>query len=1439
MDWRKFSNVMLVTLGMVLMFGLSSAFAETSPNVYVDDGWTQGTCPPGYTWHWDAFNNIQEGIDSVVTGGTVHVFDGAYTENILINKSLTLAREGAGTVTVNSADNTCFDTTANTGVMVIGVSANDVSIADITVDGSLSATCGPGYRAMAKRGIYGSSIDGFTVSGCEVMNCVNAIVYVLATNGDFQGNTVHGYGVHLNMGGGIYLWGSTGTITGNTVYDGDAIGITFHQGASGTAKGNSVDDCGLGILNNGNNATTYIDSNTVTNCDAGIQSWANNATSYVRHNVITGCTDGVEIYREGGAYYNYIIGNTIDGTTSPKGRRFTYSSGELALVPHSAGTKAGGSGVWISTSGGIWGTDDVHAYLKNNSIKGNDYGVYLHDTTTSGSDRTMYVTIGGSAVYSNYICGNSIQECYVEGADDNNVNATYNWWDYNGVDPEPVIYHDGDGGGGLLTVYYNPWLKSKLAVIPAAVSIAVSETVTVDIVYDDQGYPQHPALKGVKMDINYDTNFLEYVSYSEGDGEWGWLHVVDTIPGVISIDGFYDPAFTDSGVIFDIIFHGTHPDCQVPDSSDITLTNTDLRDPANSPIGHNVNDGWIRVLDPVAPTCWIDPDGEGEWYSWVRPPVIDSVHFHDDVALDDSWYDDCNWAWTKWDNNVACTDAGHPNFAVDLSGLGQGSHTIHFRCRDDYGNFSDTCSWQFYKDSAVPVVTSITLKDQTSGSQTCTDDPVVEVVLVASDAHSGLDSVRFELSQGTGGLGAGPWLAFATPTTVDLTDLTYHGNGLDGDYWLSFEVMDSVGNVSGMSGWSNSGVAIHLDTAAPTAKGFLVHDRTSPYSHEYTDDTSVRVRFSGVFDTAGVSAGCGLGTLLISESSTFATGVDTHAITVPPHDKYYYFDLEAVEGLHWVYGKVIDVAENFTIYSDSIELDTTAAITTVFTLSDTSGNSHPDYTDERTVRAYIKAYDPVKVLKQYTLRGKDSYTVGPVPFTGEADTTVLLEWWWEGTHTVWCVIEDKAGNIDSTSASIIYDKTPPPAPPAGFSGTPSASVLLNWTWSSDAWKMSIRRSIWNDYPTYDPLLDPGYPPTLNVGFIVGDVFNGDPLPYHDTSTPVRAIYNYSIFYCDSAGNYCATPANARATNYFLGDVDPPDGDNDVDPHDIFVLSNTYGTSPPADSTCDVGPTDDGSGLGIPLPDGTVDFEDLMIFAQNYKKVPPAAKTVPTEAPVGEVAVGLEAPTEALSLGDEFEVKVNVGNAVDVMGMHIALNFDQRKLALVGVEEGALLSGYNAFFKSTGTANVDFSAAVLGASLNGSGEIATIRFKVLRGGQIELASEVLDLRNSNNDKLEATFKSVAIGAVPQVFALSQNYPNPFNPNTEIGYQIAMDTYVSLRVYNVAGQLTRTLVDKAQETGYYTARWDGKNEMGIDAASGVYFYRIVAGDYTSTRKMVLMK
>jgi len=94
-------------------------------------------------------------------------------------------------------------------------------------------------------------------------------------------------------------------------------------------------------------------------------------------------------------------------------------------------------------------------------------------------------------------------------------------------------------------------------------------------------------------------------------------------------------------------------------------------------------------------------------------------------------------------------------------------------------------------------------------------------------------------------------------------------------------------------------------------------------------------------------------------------------------------------------------------------------------------------------------------------------------------------------------------------------------------------------------------------------------------------------------------------------------------------------------------------------------------------------------------------------------------------------------------------------------------------------------------------------------------------------------------IPNAYMLEQNYPNPFNPETRIKYSLPEPGYVTLRIFDVHGQLIRTLQDANQPAGRYERIWDGNNEYSNKVSSGVYFYRLQSNSFTQVRKMILLK
>jgi hypothetical protein len=119
-------------------------------------------------------------------------------------------------------------------------------------------------------------------------------------------------------------------------------------------------------------------------------------------------------------------------------------------------------------------------------------------------------------------------------------------------------------------------------------------------------------------------------------------------------------------------------------------------------------------------------------------------------------------------------------------------------------------------------------------------------------------------------------------------------------------------------------------------------------------------------------------------------------------------------------------------------------------------------------------------------------------------------------------------------------------------------------------------------------------------------------------------------------------------------------------------------------------------------------------------------------------------------------------------------------------------------------------------------------------------EETDANTSNSERDDnLTETESAVNELPNSFQLSQNYPNPFNSSTMISYQLPENTHVVIKIFNAQGMEIRMLVDEYKTAGYYTVPWDGKDIYNDTVVSGIYLYRIHAGNHINAKKMTILK
>jgi hypothetical protein len=273
-------------------------------------------------------------------------------------------------------------------------------------------------------------------------------------------------------------------------------------------------------------------------------------------------------------------------------------------------------------------------------------------------------------------------------------------------------------------------------------------------------------------------------------------------------------------------------------------------------------------------------------------------------------------------------------------------------------------------------------------------------------------------------------------------------------------------------------------------------------------------------------------------------------------------------------------------------------------------------------------------------------------------------------------------------------------------------------------------------------------------------------------------------------------------------------------------------------------------------DGVINFNDFVNFAQSFGKtaVPPTAtKPVIIETPPGvngNAELSLSLTSDRVIVGQTVSVDVSLANLEALQAFGFVLNYDADKFEFVEAApaENDLLktSGGETpiFFKQTESGQVTIANAVVdGEAVSGQGSVVTLTFKVLREFEDQARFEVADGIVFDSEQFAnavVVLGALSVESTPTEFALLQNFPNPFNPETTIKYNLAEATDVHLRIFNIVGQVVRTLVAERQSAGRYQVRWSGTDDRGASASSGIYFYELSAGGkFQDVKRLMLLK
>jgi len=265
-------------------------------------------------------------------------------------------------------------------------------------------------------------------------------------------------------------------------------------------------------------------------------------------------------------------------------------------------------------------------------------------------------------------------------------------------------------------------------------------------------------------------------------------------------------------------------------------------------------------------------------------------------------------------------------------------------------------------------------------------------------------------------------------------------------------------------------------------------------------------------------------------------------------------------------------------------------------------------------------------------------------------------------------------------------------------------------------------------------------------------------------------------------------------------------------------------------------------LGLDLDQtGDFEFDDINAVLALWKGETALLASAAEQERSAKVSLAYEAVDKANAT-----LSINLDNQGSLFIAGFRVKYDVDKFVFGEVALTERLEGFEVAFSNNETEGV-YSVVILNLQgrpiTSGTGAILSIPVSAVGDkfdgeGEISLLTAGFETGVATEIDAEALSPKASL---PKAFGLLQNYPNPFNPSTTIAYDIpeGKEVFVRLNVYNIRGQLVRTLVNETMSEGSYKIQWDGKDNNGRYASSGVYFYRIQAGEFNKIRKMVILK
>ena len=351
--------------------------------------------------------------------------------------------------------------------------------------------------------------------------------------------------------------------------------------------------------------------------------------------------------------------------------------------------------------------------------------------------------------------------------------------------------------------------------------------------------------------------------------------------------------------------------------------------------------------------------------------------------------------------------------------------------------------------------------------------------------------------------------------------------------------------------------------------------------------------------------------------------------------------------------------------------------------------------------------------------------------------------------------------------------------------------------------------------------------------LVGSVARGIS-EYVDVGVENNHPYNYAIYAFD--GTNLSEISNIddaiAADNTVLGDFT---SDHIVGLADLVLFADHYGLTQ-SDITFDW--------LYDLDKDGVIGLSDFTIFVDQY-----GTKTKSTSSSGLNSEAQIEVDVTPDATNSQYLLNIKAVNVRSLVGYQLKVKYDPELATFVTAKSQGLLRSKGGetplFLVKKGYGEVTIANVLYKASdetaPSGEGALVQLCF-VADKPEFELTDIRLIDIDGNIDMLKSITASgteVVNNNLPKLCELYQNHPNPFVSETAIKYAIPKSTAVRLAIYNIAGQEICTLVEGNKEAGYYTVKWDGKDNSGLRVNSGIYFCRLKTSDRTIQKKLIILQ